>query len=76
MQEEKLYLAFEFLSMDLKKYLDSLPKDEFLDIMLVKSYLFQVFAPSFFCQRCLLTKALRYCRPYSFAIEEEFFTGI
>ncbi len=36
MQESKLYLVFEFLSMDLKKYLDSIPSGQFMDPMLVK----------------------------------------
>lgn len=36
MQENKLYLVFEFLSMDLKKYLDSIPAGNFMDPMLVK----------------------------------------
>lgn len=32
----KLYLVFEFLSMDLKKYLDTIPKGQFMDPALVK----------------------------------------
>jgi len=37
LEDGKLYLVFEFLSMDLKKYLDwSLPKDQLMDKMLVK----------------------------------------
>jgi hypothetical protein len=36
LQESKLYLVFEFLSMDLKKYLDSIPRDQSMDPMLVK----------------------------------------
>ena len=40
MQENKLYLVFEFLSMDLKKYIDSIPKGQHMDRNLVKvSYL-------------------------------------
>uniref|UniRef100_A0A8B9RLL7 Cyclin-dependent kinase 1 n=1 Tax=Astyanax mexicanus TaxID=7994 RepID=A0A8B9RLL7_ASTMX len=35
MQESKLYLVFEFLSMDLKKYLDSIPSGQYMDPMLV-----------------------------------------
>ncbi|XP_005111813.1 cyclin-dependent kinase 1 isoform X2 [Aplysia californica] len=49
MQEGKLYLVFEFLSMDLKKYMDSLPKDRLLDSQLVKSYLYQITAGILFC---------------------------
>lgn len=36
MQESKLYLVFEFLSMDLKKYLDTIPTGQLMDGMLVK----------------------------------------
>lgn len=36
LQEKKLYLVFEFLSMDLKKYIDSIPNNQLLDKMLVK----------------------------------------
>lgn len=36
MQENKLYLIFEFLNMDLKKYLDTIPSGQFMDKMLVK----------------------------------------
>lgn len=36
MQDSRLYLIFEFLSMDLKKYLDSIPSGQYLDRMLVK----------------------------------------
>ncbi|CAG2116351.1 unnamed protein product, partial [Medioppia subpectinata] len=36
MQENRLYLVFEFLSMDLKKYLDSFPNNKLMDESLVK----------------------------------------
>ena len=36
MQENRLYLVFEFLSMDLKKYLDTIPDGEMMDPKLVK----------------------------------------
>ncbi|XP_073649666.1 cyclin-dependent kinase 1 isoform X1 [Tursiops truncatus] len=36
MQDSRLYLIFEFLSMDLKKYLDSIPPGQFMDPSLVK----------------------------------------
>lgn len=36
MQENKLYLVFEFLSMDLKRYMDTIPTGQFMDKMLVK----------------------------------------
>lgn len=41
MQEAKLYLVFEFLSMDLKKYMDTIPNGKYLDDRLVKvSFIF------------------------------------
>ncbi|XP_060624926.1 cyclin-dependent kinase 1 [Anolis sagrei] len=49
MQDSRLYLIFEFLSMDLKKYLDSIPSGQFLDRMLVKSYLHQILQGIEFC---------------------------
>ena len=36
MQENKLYLVFEFLSMDLKRYMDTIPTGQYMDKMLVK----------------------------------------
>ena len=38
MQENRLYLVFEYLSMDLKKYLDSLAEGVYTDKMLVKVF--------------------------------------
>ncbi|XP_077469471.1 cyclin-dependent kinase 1 [Stigmatopora argus] len=49
MQESRLYLIFEFLSMDLKKYLDSIPSGKYMDPMLVKSYLYQILEGIYFC---------------------------
>ncbi|KAJ1369835.1 Cell division protein kinase 1 [Parelaphostrongylus tenuis] len=42
MQENRLYLIFEFLSMDLKRYLDQLPTDKKLPAAECKSYMFQI----------------------------------
>uniref|UniRef100_A0A2K5QDQ6 Protein kinase domain-containing protein n=1 Tax=Cebus imitator TaxID=2715852 RepID=A0A2K5QDQ6_CEBIM len=42
MQDSRLYLIFEFLSTDLKKYLDSTPPGQYMDSSLVKSYLYQI----------------------------------
>ena len=36
MEENRLHLVFEYLDMDLKKYMDSLEKDELMDFPLVK----------------------------------------
>ncbi|KAM9345050.1 cyclin-dependent kinase 1 isoform 1-T1 [Symphorus nematophorus] len=49
MQESRLYLIFEFLSMDLKKYLDSIPSGQYMEPMLVKSYLYQILEGIYFC---------------------------
>ncbi|CAG2180740.1 unnamed protein product [Oppiella nova] len=49
MQENRLYLVFEFLSMDLKKYLDSLPNPKLMEESLVKSYLYQILDAIVFC---------------------------
>ncbi|XP_041056691.1 cyclin-dependent kinase 2-like isoform X1 [Carcharodon carcharias] len=46
--EKKLYLVFEFLNQDLKKYMDSAPPTG-LPLQLVKSYLFQLLQGVAFC---------------------------
>lgn len=46
---EKIYLVFEFVSMDLKKYLDSIPKNERLEDDVVKNYLRQILDAIMFC---------------------------
>jgi len=51
MQESRIYLVFEFLSMDLKKYLDSIPDGQFMDKELVKSYTYQLLEGILFCHR-------------------------
>ncbi|GAB1609939.1 cyclin-dependent kinase 1-like [Argonauta hians] len=60
MQEGKLYLVFEFLSMDLKKYMDSIPSGKYMDRKLVKSYLHQILQGMLYChQRRLLHRDLK-----------------
>lgn len=51
MEENKLYLIFEFLSMDLKKYMDSLPANKMMEPDLVRSYLYQITNAILFCHR-------------------------
>lgn len=51
MDDNRLYLIFEFLSMDLKKYMDSLPSERMLDSELVRSYMYQITAAILFCHR-------------------------
>ncbi|XP_042192423.1 cyclin-dependent kinase 2-like isoform X2 [Callorhinchus milii] len=46
--EKKLYLVFEFLNQDLKKYMDAAPPTG-LPLQLVKSYLFQLLQGVAFC---------------------------
>lgn len=60
MEENRLYLIFEFLSMDLKKYMDTLPTDKLMDPELVRSYLYQISAALLFChQRRVLHRDLK-----------------
>jgi cyclin-dependent kinase 1 len=60
LEDGKLYLVFEFLSMDLKKYMDSLPAGQFMDTMLVKSYLYQILQAMLFChQRRVIHRDLK-----------------
>jgi len=61
MQESRLYLIFEFLTMDLKKYLDtSIGKDEMMSAELVKSYCYQLIQAILFChQRRVLHRDLK-----------------
>lgn len=60
MEESRLYLIFEFLSMDLKKYMDTLPQDKLMEPELVRSYLYQISAALLFChQRRILHRDLK-----------------
>ncbi|XP_015593137.1 cyclin-dependent kinase 1 [Cephus cinctus] len=49
MEEPRLYLIFEFLTMDLKKYMDSLGSGKLMDPSVVKSYLYQITRAILFC---------------------------
>ncbi|KAK6187170.1 cyclin-dependent kinase 1-A [Patella vulgata] len=60
MQENKLYLVFEFLSMDLKRYMDTIPSGQYIDKMLVKSYVYQILQGILFChERRVLHRDLK-----------------
>lgn len=49
MEESRLYLIFEFLMMDLRKYLDKMPENKQMDPELVKSYVYQINQAILFC---------------------------
>lgn len=51
MEDNRLYLIFEFLSMDLKKYMDSIPPEKMMPPDLVKSYMYQITSAILFCHR-------------------------
>ncbi|XP_022192565.2 cyclin-dependent kinase 1 [Nilaparvata lugens] len=51
MEDNRLYLVFEFLCMDLKKYLDSLDTDQLVKPSHVKSYLYQIIQAILFCHK-------------------------
>lgn len=60
MEEHRLYLIFEFLSMDLKKYLDKIEKGKIMDPKLVKSYMYQLNNAILFChQRRIIHRDLK-----------------
>lgn len=48
MQEGKLYLVFDYLSMDLKKYIDSYGSGRNLEMTTIKSLTYQVGVPKIF----------------------------
>ena len=41
MQENRLYLVFEYLSMDLKRFLDQIQQTDKLEESILKSFMFQ-----------------------------------
>ncbi|CAG9770178.1 unnamed protein product [Ceutorhynchus assimilis] len=60
MDEPRLYLIFEFLCMDLKKYLDNIDPGKYMDPKLVKSYLYQINEAILFChQRRVIHRDLK-----------------
>ncbi|KAK9887770.1 hypothetical protein WA026_000085 [Henosepilachna vigintioctopunctata] len=60
MEESRIYLIFEYLMMDLKKYMDKIEKGKFMDPKLVKSYFYQLNNAILFChQRRILHRDLK-----------------
>ncbi|XP_075227035.1 cyclin-dependent kinase 1 [Lycorma delicatula] len=51
MEESRLYLIFEFLCMDLKRFLDSFESDAYMEPSMVKSYLYQITQAILFCHK-------------------------
>ncbi|KAI4486131.1 hypothetical protein M0802_012551 [Mischocyttarus mexicanus] len=51
MEENRLYLIFEYLTMDLKKYFDNLGTNVMVEPKMVKSYLFQITRAILFCHK-------------------------
>lgn len=47
----RLYLIFEFMSMDLKKYIDTIPKGQILSKEKVKNMTYQIFQAMLFCHK-------------------------
>ncbi|KAJ9109229.1 Cyclin-dependent kinase catalytic subunit [Naganishia friedmannii] len=48
-QDQKLYLVFEFLDMDLKKYMDTVGNSEGLGPMMVKKFTYQLIKGLYYC---------------------------
>uniref|UniRef100_A0A0R3RH57 Protein kinase domain-containing protein n=1 Tax=Elaeophora elaphi TaxID=1147741 RepID=A0A0R3RH57_9BILA len=60
LEENRLYLIFEFLYMDLKKYIDTIPDCELMNKEQQKSYLYQILQAICFChQRRVLHRDLK-----------------
>ncbi|KAK5984374.1 Protein kinase domain-containing protein, partial [Trichostrongylus colubriformis] len=60
LQESRLYLLFEFIMMDLRKYLDQVPEDEYLPKETVQRFAFQICqAICFMHQRRVLHRDLK-----------------
>lgn len=60
MEESKLYLIFEYLTMDLKKYMDTLGTGKLMNPSVVKCYLYQITKAILFChQRRVLHRDLK-----------------
>lgn len=60
LEESRLFLIFEFLDMDLKKFMDSLGSGKLMEPQIVKSYLYQINSAILYChQRRILHRDLK-----------------
>uniref|UniRef100_A0A0N5C8C3 Protein kinase domain-containing protein n=1 Tax=Strongyloides papillosus TaxID=174720 RepID=A0A0N5C8C3_STREA len=60
LQPRKIFLVFEFLPMDLRKYMDRIPRGEVMESWLVESYMYQICQAVCFChQRRILHRDLK-----------------
>ena len=48
-EESKLYLVFEFLEMDLRRYMDGLPSDQAVDPATIRRFMRQLLSGVAFC---------------------------
>lgn len=74
--DARLYLIFEYLAMDLKKYLDCLGENEDMDVALIRvrrCWACSIFKSNVFSSRVITIKSLML---YSFVIVVELFIGI
>lgn len=51
MVDSSIYLILEYLSMDLRQYINTLPANQLMDTNLLSSYLFQVTSAILYCHR-------------------------
>uniref|UniRef100_A0A0K0DVI9 Protein kinase domain-containing protein n=1 Tax=Strongyloides stercoralis TaxID=6248 RepID=A0A0K0DVI9_STRER len=59
-QPKRIYLVFEFLPMDLKKFMDKIPHGKVMDSKIVESFMYQICHAMCFChQRRILHRDLK-----------------
>ena len=72
-QDSKLYLVFEFMQMDLKKFLDTLPSGKLIDTMLLKVVGILLFLPYIHRPYFFRVTHTRFYKASSFATLEELY---